>query len=124
MNKNREKFLPTIYILICAMLCTWGFGALSAIVISALLCAVLVKTGFKAYALHALISSAALLFAFGTNFADAGAYIALTVFVSLTLGMCILYKKPLSFTLVVSSLVVITIFCMVSCNFCWLSSPI
>lgn len=111
MNKNREKFLSIAYILICAMLCTWGFGALSAIVISALLCAVLVKNGFKAYALHCLLSSAALLFAFGTHYADAVAYIAITIFVSLTLGMCILYKKPLSFTLTASSLVVITILC-------------
>ena len=111
MNKNREKFLPIVYILVCAMLCTWGFGALSATVISALLCAVLVKNSFKTYALHCLLSSAALLFAFGTHYADAVAYIAITIFVSLTLGMCILYKKPLSFTLIASSLVVITILC-------------
>ncbi len=111
MNKNREKFLPIVYILVCAMLCTWGFGALSSIVISALLCAVLVKNSFKAYALHCLLSSAALLFAFGTHYADAVAYIAITIFVSLTLGMCILYKKLLSFTLIASSLVVITILC-------------
>ena len=113
MNKISEKLLPIIYILICALLCTFGFAALSIVLLSALLSSLCAQKGFKFYCFYAGISVIALFLAFGMNFTDASIYSAVFIALSISISSCILRKKSLSYTLISSALPFLAIICTV-----------
>ena len=113
MNKISEKLLPIIYILICALLCTFGFAALSIVLLSAFLSSLCAQKGFKIYCFYAGISVIALFLAFGMNFTDASIYSAIFIALSISISSCILSKKSLSYTLISSALPFLAIICAV-----------
>ena len=113
MNKITEKLLPIIYILICALLCIFGFAALSAVLLSAYLSSLCVQKGFKVYLLYAAVSVIALFLAFGMHFTDAAIYSAMAIALSVSIAFCIIRKKSLTHTLISSALPFLAIVCSV-----------
>ena len=110
MNKKFPALVPLMVIIACSLPSALGLGIVSSVLISAYLTSYLAEKGFKSYIIYAVLSGGALFLSSFGDIISFMVYYPLSLFISLTLGICIKRGRSLAHTVTASSLCTIVLF--------------